>query len=502
MKIKSRFPSVLSVSAFGVMTFLTSDALAGQGPQPGICNRACWVARAPTCGITQMAALNRAIIHHTAGASDYSTDINTSKAKVRGVQNIHINNGWCDIAYHFLVDGAGNIFEGRSGSLGSLPRGTHDGNNLNSFGFNCLGYYHPPYNHVFSSAQRNSLEAVIAWRMPSAWSPYGSGTYNGNSVGFLDGHYKVKATACPGDGIIPSIAGIRDGVNCRKNGGCGTPPPPPYAPGDFTGNARTDYVLFRPSTATWMIRDSAGTGNVTSYAFGNTGDIPLIGHWSSATAAEFALFRPSTGSWYVRFLNGTVSAPIAWGQNGDIPLIGAWSGQMRDQAVFRPSNGSWYIRFGDTGLTTTIANWGQSGDVPMIGAWSGQMRDQTIYRPSNGMWYVRFGDTGNTSSFGPWGNPGDIPLLGAWSGLMRDSVVFRPSEGKWYIRLGSTGTTINFAFGQNGDVPMVGNIFGNGIIDQILFRPSTGTWYVRNGQTGTVYNFAFGQNGDQLVREQ
>src|SRR5688500_8144339 len=114
---------LLSAAILMGLAAATSSLQAGQGPQPGICNRACWVARAPTCGISQMAALNRAIIHHTAGASDYSTDLATSKARVRGVQNIHINNGWCDIAYHFLVDGAGTVFEGRSGSMGSLPRG-------------------------------------------------------------------------------------------------------------------------------------------------------------------------------------------------------------------------------------------------------------------------------------------------------------------------------------------------------------------------------------------
>jgi len=198
----------------------SSTAEAGQGPQPSICTRACWGARAPNCGITQMGGLSRAIVHHTAGSGDYSNNLENSKAVMRNVQNYHMSlSGWCDIAYHFLTDAAGNIFEGRSGAMSSLPRGTHDGCNANSFGFTALGYYHPPYNQVFTSASRNALEAVIAWRMPSAWSPYGSGTYCSRSVGFMDGHYRVSSTACPGDVIIPQLQGMRDGVNSRKNGG-------------------------------------------------------------------------------------------------------------------------------------------------------------------------------------------------------------------------------------------------------------------------------------------
>ncbi|EEF57447.1 glycoside hydrolase family 25 protein [Pedosphaera parvula] len=280
------------------------------------------------------------------------------------------------------------------------------------------------------------------------------------------------------------------------------PPSGGQAFGDFSGDGRTDYVIFRPSTATWYIRTS-DTGAVSAWPFGNVGDIPLIGNWTTATRGNFALFRPSTAMWYVRQLDGTINS-FQWGQTGDIPLIGAWSGQMRDQVCFRPSNGTWYIRYGDTGLTTTVSAWGQTGDIPLVGNWGGAgMMDQTLFRPSSGTWYVRIGggpNGGQTYSF-PWGQSGDIPLIGAWSGQMRDSAMFRPSNGTWYIRFGDTGNTTSFVFGQNGDQPMVGNIFGNGMIDQIVFRSSNNTWYVRDGHTGQVYNFGFGSPGDQLVHE-
>jgi hypothetical protein len=139
---------------------------------------------------------------------------------MRSNQNYHMDsNGWCDIGYHFLVNAAGHIYEGRVGSIGSSggwKKGAHDGCNSNSMGFTALGYFHTPYNHAFTQALQDGLAAVIAWRMPSGWAAHGSGTYCGNSVGTLDGHYKVKATACPGTNIINGLGNLRNNVANRR----------------------------------------------------------------------------------------------------------------------------------------------------------------------------------------------------------------------------------------------------------------------------------------------
>ena len=221
MKNKSK-TSVLSLVAVGAL-LASSTLQAGQGPQPSICTRGCWGARSPQCSITYMGGLSRAIIHHTASASDYTTDYATAQSKVRGIQNYHMDvNGWCDIGYHFLVSAGGHIFEGRYGSMSSLPRGAHDSVNADSFGFNAMGDF---TSQTPSTKQRSSLYDVIAWRMPSGWSSYGSGSYGGNTVGTLDGHNKVIATACPGGNfynpyITANYSGgeARDEVSDRKNG--------------------------------------------------------------------------------------------------------------------------------------------------------------------------------------------------------------------------------------------------------------------------------------------
>ena len=205
---------------------------AGNFPQPSICDRTCWSARAPQDTIDQESALDRAVIHHTAIAADYNTvSLEESKAKIRSIQNYHMDSlGWADIGYHFLTDKLGNNFEGREGAMTSIPRGAHDGINDNSFGFNVMGYFHDPYNQLPTCQQRSSCYDLIAWRMPDPFDGYGESWYGRRNriVGYLCAHRDVGSTACPGDLMYQYVgtdiyAGeARDEVNARITSGAGT----------------------------------------------------------------------------------------------------------------------------------------------------------------------------------------------------------------------------------------------------------------------------------------
>jgi len=260
---------------------------AGNAAQPPICTRSCWGAQSSSYN-TNMAALNRAIIHHTAGAGDYNVSNQAeSAAKVRAIQNLHIGNGWGDIGYHFLVDKLGNAFEGRLGSMdkSTQRRGAHDGTNTNSFGFNFPGYYHPPYNNALTAAQKSRMYDVIAWRMPNGWSPYGGSAYGtfGN-CGYVDGHRNVKSTSCPGDLVFNTIIGTnwsageaRNQIMNRINGAA---PPPPMGP-----TVTTLAGWYRmTSKVSGKVVDVAGAGmadgtDVIQYTWtGNSAQVWLFEH--------------------------------------------------------------------------------------------------------------------------------------------------------------------------------------------------------------------------------
>lgn len=224
---------VMSLLAGGALSVVAQTTPA---PQPTICTRSCWGARNGTC-TTTMSSLTRAIIHHTAAASNFTTDYAAAKTAMRNTQNYHMDsNGWCDVGYHFLVSAGGHIFEGRKNAMTSLIKGSHAGcGNVNSFGFTFLGYFHPPYNQSPPAAMQDGMYDVIAWRMPSGWSPYGgrtsySGSLNGTGAP-LDTHQWVGAstgsgcssTACPGDVIIDNFitsnfsgGPMRSGIATRR----------------------------------------------------------------------------------------------------------------------------------------------------------------------------------------------------------------------------------------------------------------------------------------------
>jgi uncharacterized protein with LGFP repeats len=182
---------------------------AGSAPKPDICTRACWGARSPAGTITQMSSIQKAVIHHTAGNEFSTTGYEASKANVRAIQSYHINtNGWSDIAYHFLVDKFGYIFEGRYSSISSKPLGAHTlGNNTNTFGFNCMGYFHSPVNNSPTAAMLDSLEDIMAWKMPTGCTGLD-----------IFGHRDLSASACPGDILYAKRSQIRTNYNAKVSG--------------------------------------------------------------------------------------------------------------------------------------------------------------------------------------------------------------------------------------------------------------------------------------------
>ncbi len=468
-----------------------NNADAGQGPQPSICTRACWGARSTSCSGT-LGALSRAIVHHTAGASDWTTDYEVGKAKVRGVQNLHMDaNGWCDAGYHFLVNAGGHIYEGRKNSMTGLPVGAHDGCNSSSFGFNVMGYYHTPYNHAFTAAARGSLEAVIAWRMPSGWSPYGSGTYCVNTVGTLDGHHRVKSTACPGTGIIPSLPGIRDGVNARKNGGTPPPPPPPFKWGDYDGDRRSDAAVFSPSAGRWSI--SGSTAGQWGLTFGYGTDIVVPQDYDGDRKTDAAVYRPSTGVWHISGTAGS-SWTVPFGVSTDIPIPADYDGDQRaDAAIFRPSTGEWHISGSTAGFWKITFGYGSDILVPADYDGDGKT-DAAVFRPSEGKWYI----SGTTAGYWTvqWGQDGDCPVPADYDGDGKiDAAVFRRSTGTWYFRGSLNGAQWTYTYGYGTDIPVPADYDNDGRADAAVYRPSEGKWYI-SGTTAGTWSTQWGASGD------
>ncbi len=174
-----------------------------------VVTRSDWGARPFNGTVQSLGSVRDVVVHHAAGSSAQSLD--DGKRRAREIQVFHQDvRRWADIGYHFLVDGVGNVYQGRpywSGrSIVQVPRfamGAHVKNqNAGKVGICLLGCFHRPEpncNDIPSVDAVQTLEVLLRF-LCSAYSvdPRRIATHRD----FLD-------TSCPGDQLYPVVAELR-----------------------------------------------------------------------------------------------------------------------------------------------------------------------------------------------------------------------------------------------------------------------------------------------------
>jgi hypothetical protein len=287
---------------------------------------------------------------------------------------------------------------------------------------------------------------------------------------------------------------------------------------DFDGDNVTDLPVYRPSTGTWLIRQSrGGYATSTSVTWGVSGDLPVPGDYDGDGKADIALYRPSTGVWYIlqSKTNFTTSVFMTWGGGGFLPAPGDYDGDgVTDPTVYSPSSGTWFVLSSRSGFTTSFSYTlgstvsGSNTDVPVPGDYDGDgITDMAIYRPLNGVWYILASTFNFTLVRYTLGLGGDVPVPGDYDGDgQTDLAVYRPSTGNWIVRFSnyvSPGDTYHTSIsrlwgGSSGDTPVPGDYDGDGKTDMAIFRPSSGAWFILTSSTNftTSLSYSWGTNGD------
>ncbi|MFH1207727.1 MAG: NBR1-Ig-like domain-containing protein [Patescibacteria group bacterium] len=161
------------------------------------------------------------VIHHTAG-NDGGTD---PAATVRGIYYWHaIVLGWGDIGYNYLIDQAGNIYEGRYGGDGVVAAhvyrdaacatqrfggAQYEANfNRGTIGISILGDYETTV--TLNDKVKNALTDLIAQKgLSQEISPSGSGYLIDADYPNIVGHRDLDCTTCPGGNLYGQISVIR-----------------------------------------------------------------------------------------------------------------------------------------------------------------------------------------------------------------------------------------------------------------------------------------------------
>ncbi len=176
------------------------------------------------------ASVRKIIVHHTGTPND----ITDYAGLCRGILANETSDVYIDIAYNWLIDPQGRIYEGRwaqnypagashTGELnGANVRGAHAiNNNSNTIGVALMGTYDtvdPP------PAMVNALVTLLAWKC-ARWGidPIGFGAFlatNGvvENIYNICGHRDTSSTDCPGQLVEPMLPAIRVQVASRISG--------------------------------------------------------------------------------------------------------------------------------------------------------------------------------------------------------------------------------------------------------------------------------------------
>ncbi len=507
-------PAMISRAQWGAQTFGT-----GPVPCPG--------------GPEYAPKLLFAVVHHTVNSNNYSPS--QSAAMVRSIQQYHMGtNGYCDIAYNFVIDRYGQIFEGRAGGVNKPVIGGHAGGfNTASTGVALLG---DNSSTPATPAQWNALVALLQWRLsvgrvdPAAGftttvrdSPCNCQNWPvGTVVSFpnaIVGHGDVDQTGCPGAAVASQLGALR----AQVQPGISIPPPVEVSLGAAaaTGASHVDVIVrggnggaARRSTddgTTWSpYADLPGSMSVTSRivaATRSSGEVVAIARNQSAGLGWQVVGGPGWDS--VPAVITSDPAAAADGSGGVHVIVRGSDNSYLEQVLTGSSWSGWEALGGIFTSDPAVAFDPTSGHVFAVG------------RGGNGSYFVN--ERG--ASWSGWTSLGgtftsDPAIVADSTG--RILVVGRGPGNAFFVstRTGGTWSAFESLGGTLTSDPTVvadeaGNVYvfgrgGNGAYYETV-RDTAGTWSSWAGLGGVLTSdpaavvdgsgrvYLFGRGGDRSL---
>lgn len=166
----------------------------GSGSPSDPIERSAWTQGGQGSNINRMGGVNRITVHHEGFPDPVQiTGVQETAAHLEKVRLSHRRRGWADIGYHYIIDRAGRIWEGRPVQY----QGAHvSRNNEHNVGVMVLGNFdiqHP------TSAQLESVGEMVSY-LRRMYAVSQSAVYT---------HRELRPTRCPGKHLQAGVERMR-----------------------------------------------------------------------------------------------------------------------------------------------------------------------------------------------------------------------------------------------------------------------------------------------------
>ncbi len=161
-----------------------------------------------------MGRIWRVTVHHTADVKAVPSDMEGVATRIRAYQSGHQTDPkkrWADIGYHFLIDPAGRIWEGRDLAIQGAHAGSPEANTGN-IGVALMGNFErqdPP------AVQKQALKTLLQWIL-ARWSIPTNRIYAHSEIRRL---HDIGATTCPGPRVLRYLSSLRSSLGPKTGGG-------------------------------------------------------------------------------------------------------------------------------------------------------------------------------------------------------------------------------------------------------------------------------------------